>query len=437
VLLRAGTRDREVDLSLRAFGEAVKRPLVERDTAPEPSIWAAYGLGMLLAIQTQAGGAVQLAALGGLFVGFLVTSRFRLGWWGIAGLVVAGIALRLGVSGPRASDVLDVTSAAVQQVFAGLDPYGHGYLISRPPGAPFPYGPIALLWYAPAMADPHQLEVFVSCGIIALFAIRGRPIGLAAYAMAPTLIATAADGSNDTSAGLLLLIALVVAARRPGLGGALLAVAVAFKPYALAWVPALLAYGGPSSLLGFAAVTAAAWVPTFWVWGVDNYLTSLHGADLTHRSAYWSVAVIYEAFTQRVAPHALLDQIRLLVAGVVTLGGLFLVRTIDRVIVVGTVVFVIMMFGGFWGSYAYIGAIGPIICWRLDDWLRVPAPDFIASKAWAPAFTPATDVVVAPPVAEPPVVAPREPNEPVPPGDGLDHAPTPAPAFSSRKVARS
>ncbi len=46
------------------------------------------------------------------------------------------------------------------------------------------------------------------------------------------------------SAGVLLLIALLAAQRRPVLGGALLAVAVAFKPYALAWLLPLLAYGG-------------------------------------------------------------------------------------------------------------------------------------------------------------------------------------------------
>jgi hypothetical protein len=42
------------------------------------------------------------------------------------------------------------------------------------------------------------------------------------------------------------------------------------------------------------------------------------------------------------------------------------------------------MFGGYWGSYAYLGAIAPIICWRLDDWLGIPAPSMIASAPWAP-----------------------------------------------------
>lgn len=409
-----------------------------RDDRDTP-LWAAYGLGLILAIQPSDAGAIRLAVIGGLFLLFLVTSRVKLGWWGILGLVVAGIVLRLGVDNHRASDVLDVTGDAVRQMLVGLNPYGHGYTISRPPGAPFPYGPVALLWYAPGVGDPREIELFVSCLVIAMFAIRGRPVGLAAYAMAPTVILTSVDGSNDTSAGFLLLVALIVAARRPKLGAALLAIAVAFKPYALAWAPALFAYGGIGSFLAFGLTSAGIWIPTFWIWGADNYLISLHGADLAHRTTYWSVGVIYEAVTQHFAPHALLDQIRLVIAGGVTLLGLFIAKSIDRVIVVGTVVFVIMMFGGFWGSYAYLGAIAPLICWRLDDWLRVPAPDFVRAKPWAPAIAPA--VAAGEPVEAPPVPSaepqPVDPAEPVPGTDGTQPVPAPAPAWSPRTVVRS
>lgn len=412
-----------------------------RDGRDTP-MWAAYGLGLLLAIQPSDSGAVRLATIAGLFVGFLLTTRYRLGWWGIGGLLVAGLALRLGVPNHFASDVLDVTGEAVRQAYLGLNPYGHGYLASRPPGAPFPYGPIELLWYAPAVGDPRELELFVSCVVLAAFAIRGRPVGLAAYAMAPTIILTATDGSNDTSAGLLLLVALVVATRRPALGGALLAVAVAFKPYALAWAPALFAFGGVAPVIGFAITSIAIWVPTFWLWGLGNYLVSLEGADAAHRTAYWSVGVIYEAITQRFAPHALLDQIRLVVAAIVTLGGLLVAKSMDRVIVIGALIFAIMMFGGFWGSYAYLGALGPIICWRLDDWLRVPAPDIIASKPWAPPIAAAANEPIAPPPAAPegPTTTPEPPEqtEPAPPTpDGTEPLPAPNPPWSRRSVARS
>jgi hypothetical protein len=352
----------------------------ERDTA----MWVAIGMGLLLSIQPSDSSGLRLAVIGGLLVAFLVARWLQLGWWGIAILLVAGIALRLGVANHRASDVLDVTGDAVRQALLGLNPWGHGYQISRPPGAPFPYGPLEILWYTSSVGDPRELELFVSCAILAMFAVRGRPVGLAVYAMAPTVILTAADGSNDTSAGLFILIALVVAAKRPWLGAALLAVAVAFKPYAAAWVPALVAYGGLPALVSFAAATVVVWSPGAILWGLDSYFVSLRLADIAHRSAYWSVGVIWEAITQRVAPHSLLDQIRLVVAAVVTLASLVVARSIDRVIVAGAVIFIIVMFGGFWGSYAYLGAIAPILCWRLDDWLGLPIPDHVAGLPWAP-----------------------------------------------------
>jgi hypothetical protein len=352
----------------------------ERDTA----MWVALGLALILSIQPDDSGAVRLTVIGGLFLAFLAARWLRLGWWGIAILLIAGMSLRLGVWNHRASDVLDVTSDAVRLALLGLNPWGHGYEISRPPGAPFPYGPLEILWYSPGVGDPRQLELFVSMAVLALFAVRGRPVGLAVYALAPTIILTSSDGSNDTSAGLLILAALAVAAKRPWVGAGILALAVAFKLYALAWLPALLAFGGAPALAAFVGVSALAWAPAFYAWGVDNFLVSLQLADQAHRLAYWSIGVIYEDITQRYAPHALLDQIRLVVAVVVTLGGLIVAKSIDRVIAVGTIIFIIVMFGGFWGSYAYLGAIAPILCWRLDDWLRLPVPEHVKDLPWAP-----------------------------------------------------
>src|SRR6266487_3300418 len=141
-------------------------------------MWVALGMGLLLSIQPSDSSAIRLAVIGGLFLSFLVARWLRLGWWGIAILLVAGIALRLGVANHRASDVLDVTGDAVRQALLGLNPWGHGYQISRPPGAPFPYGPLEILWYTSSVGDPRELELFISCAVLALFAVRGRPVGL-------------------------------------------------------------------------------------------------------------------------------------------------------------------------------------------------------------------------------------------------------------------
>jgi hypothetical protein len=369
------------------------RPLRgERDAAMS----VALGVALVLSIQPSDTGPNRLATIGVLFIAFLFSLRFRLAWWGLAVLLIAGVTLRLGIDQHRASDVMDVTAAAVRQAWEGLNPWGHGYLESRPPGASLPYGPLEILWYTPGVGDPLEIELFVSAAILALFAVRGRPIGLAVYATAPTVILTAVDGSNDTSAGLFILGALVVAAKRPWVGAAILAAAFAFKPYALAWVPGLLAFGGIPAAAAFVGVSAAIWTPAFIVWGLDNYLTSIRMADDAHRFAYYSVGVIWQAFTQRVAPHELLDKIRLVVAIGITVNGLLLAKSVDRVIVIGTIIYVVIMYGGFWGSYAYFGAIAPILCWRLDDWLRVPPPDFVARRPWnrpgpaeAPAAVPA------------------------------------------------
>jgi hypothetical protein len=42
------------------------------------------------------------------------------------------------------------------------------------------------------------------------------------------------------------------------------------------------------------------------------------------------------------------------------------------VILAGTVVYLITLYLGYWSTYAYFAAIGPILCWRIDDWLHVP-----------------------------------------------------------------
>jgi len=132
--------------------------------------------------------------------------------------------------------------------------------VSLPAGAPFAYGPLALLWYLPSLDDPGQLELLAAFVILGLLALRGRLVRLAIYAVTPAFVVAAGDGSNDTTAGLLILIALLTAVRVPVAGAVMLAVAVAFKPYALAWLPGLLGYGGVvAPLVAFLVASAVAW----------------------------------------------------------------------------------------------------------------------------------------------------------------------------------
>jgi hypothetical protein len=346
--------------------------------------WVALALALVLSIQPTKAGAVALGVVAVLFVALVASRSWRLGWLAIVVLLGVGIALRLGAFEHTVSDVLDVTGDALRRALLGQSPWGHGFDSSRPSGAPFPYGPVAVFWYLPSIDSPRQLELFVSTAVLALLAVRGRPVGLAVYATAPTLVLTATDGSNDTSAGLLILVALVVTARRPWLGALALAAAVAFKPYAAAWAPALLLYGGLPAAVAFAVATVALWLPSALTWGLGSFSTSLQMADAIHRSTYWSVGVVYEEIVGHSAPQQLLDRLRLIFGAATLIAGLRLARSVDGVILAGTLVFAVVMFGGYWGSYAYLGAIAPIACWRLDDWLRIPAPAMIASAPWAP-----------------------------------------------------
>jgi uncharacterized membrane protein len=58
-------------------------------------------------------------------------------------------------------------------------------------------------------------------------------------------------GVNDSTPGLLITAGLLALRQRPFLGGVLLALAAGLKPYAFAWAPAAIAYGGrPRCLAG-------------------------------------------------------------------------------------------------------------------------------------------------------------------------------------------
>lgn len=347
----------------------------------------ALGIALVLAIQPIWPDRVAVAVAAAIALTLVAAARWQLRWTPVVVLVGCAIALRLAVMPQEASDVSDVTSAAIQTMLNGDNPYGFGYVVSRPAWAPFPYGPVALLWYLPVFRDPALIEFIVSIALILYFGVRaanGRPVGLAIFALAPPIVLAAMDGSNDTSAGLLILAALVVAAKRPAIGAILLAVAVAFKPYAVAWLPPLVIWAGLSTLVAFALASLVVWAPVLVVWGPMSYLRSLSMAHEVHlRQAYWSLAAVLEGIIPGTASRAL-ETIRYFVAGAVAILGGLRVRSIDGVIMVGTAVFLIAQFGGYFGSYVYLAAIAPILCWRVDDWLHRGLPEVVHAYGQVP-----------------------------------------------------
>lgn len=386
----------------------------------------ALSIALVLAIQPIWPDRTAIAVAGMIGLTLLAATRWQLRWTPVIVLVFCAIALRVAMFGSHVSDVDDVTRAAIGYSMGGGNPYGFGYFESKPMGAPFPYGPIDLYWYAPFAFDPTVLEVAVSIGITLMLAVRagnGRPVGLAIFAVASPIILAAVDGSNDTSAGLFILAALVLAGRWPLLGAAVLALAVAFKPYALAWLPPLVAFAGVPALLAFGVMSLVAWFPVYWLWGIGSYLKSLSMAQQVHlRDSYWSLGSILEAFAPGTAVRAL-ETMRYFAAGVVAVIGSWKVRSMDGVIVVGTLVFLIAQFAGYFGSFVYLAAIAPILCWRVDDWLHRALPEIIqAYDAHRPAR-----VLRAPSTA--PAFAPRAASGPSPvPAPGAAFAGAPAPA---------
>ncbi len=328
--------------------------------------WLALLVAVVGLIQAGSPPRVTVLALIVVSATLALSLRWHLAPAAIIVLLVVGVALRLAPA-TGVSDVLTVTEAAIREMLAGGAPYGHGFAESVPPGAPYAYGPLALLWYLPSLDRPGSLELLASVAILVALAVRGRPLGLAIYAVSPAFVVTAADGSNDTSAGLLLLVALLVAVRRPILGAVLLAVATAFKPYALAWLPGLIGYAGLAPLVAFVVASAVAWLPALVAWGPDALLWSFRAADEVHARPYYSLA--YGLGDPSDVPRAAWQGLRVAAGVLLAVLGLVVVRSAAGFVIAGCLVFGATLFLGYWGTFAYLAAVVPVVCWHVDDWL--------------------------------------------------------------------
>lgn len=326
---------------------------------------------LLIPMGTRPGGET-LAAVATVAAALFVATRWRAAPLAIGVLLVVGVGLRAAIQTHFGSDVIDVVAAAIRHVELGDNPYGVGYTASRPQGAPYAYGPLALLWYGPLQNDGWQLEIFIGSVVLTLLAIRGKLLGLAIYATSPVLVAITGDGSNDTSGGFILLVAFIVARRRPVLGAVFLAAAVAFKPYAAAWVPAFMVWAGWGAIAAFGAASLVLWSPVLLVWGIPSFLKSLDMANRVHQSTYFSFGELYQSVTHTTPVRQVLDNLRLVLGTITAVITLRAARSLDGVIIAGTLVYVVTLYMGFWSTPAYFAGIGPILCWRIDDWLHLP-----------------------------------------------------------------
>jgi hypothetical protein len=156
-------------------------------------------------------------------------------------------------------------------------------------------------------------------------------------------------GNNDFSVGFLTLLALVLLLRKPKLGLAFLAAAVAIKPYAAAWaLPAALFAGWGATLIAL-IVSAVLWGPVILVWGIPSFLQSMVAAERLRTSLTqvpsWSFAD--------------LPVLRLLIAPITA--AAFWFRSWRSVILIGSIAFLVFLGFAPRAPQPYIGYLLPIL----------------------------------------------------------------------------
>lgn len=262
-------------------------------------------------------------------------------------------AIRIAFVGWTFSDPLEVSLQASDRALAGFDPYGGFVYEQGRTAAVYPYGPLGLVTYRLGI----PAEMLAVLGTSAVLIWQRAWLTLAFFNAWPQLLLAPAIGNNDFSVGFVLLMALVVLPARPKLAMALLAAAIAIKPYAAAWLLPAIGFAGTSAgLIGFAA-SVILWFPVLFIWGLPSFVASMHTLEATWR----------EQATLGHSSWAFADlPLMRLVAFPIGLAGL-LVRSWRGVMLVGSVVFVTFL--GFAPSAhaGYLGALIPVIGLALES----------------------------------------------------------------------
>jgi hypothetical protein len=246
--------------------------------------------------------------------------------------------LRLGYVGIGSTDQIAVSHAAAARVFAGLSPYGVGYAETVPPGAPFPYGPMGVIWWLPGPA----VELVAAALVLGLLVRERAWITFGLYASVPFAVYLNLTGVNDYSVGLLIAVSLLMLRHQPMIGAAILAMAIALKPYAAAWFLPAIGFGG----LGVAGVLVGAsillWSPLLF-WGPATFVKSLDMARAIHPES----------------ENALNLPLLRWLALPISAAGL-LARRWEWMVLTGALGFVVFLFFDRWASLGYWVAVGPI-----------------------------------------------------------------------------
>ena len=289
---------------------------------------------MALTLATVHDRPIALAALVPAFLALSLRSRALLAG---ACIGLAANFLRLAYIGIGYSTQVDHARNAAARAFDGMSPYGVLLSSTSAPPEPYVYGPLGLLWWQPGPI----VELIAAIAVTILLIRTHSWLTLAVYSGLPFSVFLTTTGVNDYSPGFLIAGAFLLMRTRPGLGAALLGVAAAVKPYALAWFLPAVGYGGWVVAASLFGMTALLWSPLV-VWGPANYLRSLQLNDSVHP----------------VSANALNLPILRLLAIPLSLLGLFS-RRWENAVLLGAAVFVVYLFSGQWASLGYWVAVIP------------------------------------------------------------------------------
>jgi hypothetical protein len=271
--------------------------------------------------------------------------------WPLLSIFMAAGLLRMGFSTVCCTDQIVVSQAAWERVVSGQGgPYGIGYASTDPPWSPFPYGPLALIWWLPG----PSVELAAAVAVMGVLAWQRAMLTLAVFAVWEPSVWLNLVGVNDYSPGLLLLLAALALRWHPMFGSAILAVAAALKPYAFAWFLPVIGFGGAGAGVVLLAITAVLWSPLFLLWGgVGPFLETVRLAEHINRM-----------------PNALNMPTLRWLAIAIAAAGLWAKRW-ETAILIGSAAFVTFLFLDRWASYSYWMAILPASGLAIESLLGV------------------------------------------------------------------
>jgi len=304
-----------------------------------------------------------------LTVPALVATRSRPALFG-ATLVAGGILLRLSFSFTGVyTDGIEAAQLAGRQLLDGSNPYGHVLAGASQSNTIYPYGPLALLAYVPG----YWTEIVSAAALLVLLARERAWVTLAFTAAFPILVRGTVNGQNDVLPCLLVLLAVLELRRIPAStngvvtwrsrwttppvgpaarAGLLLALAAAIKPYAAAWAPGLVCFGGIWALAALVGTSLVLWSPVLLVWTPAAFLESERLQLTDHPDT--GIALNVPILQLLDAPLCLL--------------GLW-VRSWQAAYWLGLAVFLVFLYFSPWAGWGYIEGIAPSAMLMVELWL--------------------------------------------------------------------